>query len=192
MDHWEQGCQFVLSRMVVHPDKRVSSPEVLQDRIMFFQVIDGLKLSDGNLKLTTINEFLRRMAVMKAEQWMPEFHKNHLLFTEALLSETGNLNSKKRKGQAQQDDSANKKQKQNQANANSQNKRKLQASGYQGQDKNRLVELSAADRAANGVCPSRATKGAACPAKLAKFCKMTHQCPRHPGEFHSAKECNKI
>ena len=192
MGHWKEGCQFVLGRMVNHPDARVSRQEILTDRISFFQAVGKLSISNGMLKLKTINEFLRRMAVMKAEQWMPEFHKNHLLFTEALLSETGNLNSKKRKGQAQQDDSANKKQKQNQANANSQNKRKLQASGYQGQDKNRLVELSAADRAANGVCPSRATKGAACPAKLAKFCKMTHQCPRHPGEFHSAKECNKI
>ena len=99
MDHWEQGCQFVLSRMVVHPDKRVSSPEVLQDRIMFFQVIDGLKISDGNLKLTTINEFLRRMAVIKAELWMPEFDKNQLLFTEALLLESGFCSGTKRKAQ---------------------------------------------------------------------------------------------
>lgn len=99
MDHWEQGCQFVLSRMVVHPDKRVSSPEVLQDRIMFFQEIDGLKISDGALKLTTINEFLRRMAVIKAELWMPEFDKNQLLFTEALLLESGFCSGTKRKAQ---------------------------------------------------------------------------------------------
>ena len=86
MDHWEQSCQFVLSRMVVHPDKRVSSPEVLQDRIMFFRVINALDISDDALKLKAINEFLRRMAVLKAELWMPDFERNHLLFTEALLS----------------------------------------------------------------------------------------------------------
>ena len=109
---------------------------------MFFQVIDGLKISDGNLKLTTINEFLRRMAVIKAELWMPEFHKNHLLFTEALLSEVGTANSKKRKGQAQQDESGDKKQKQNRADAVSPKKTKPRGKGYQGPDKNRLVELS--------------------------------------------------
>ena len=33
MGHWSQGCQFELSRMMVHPNKRISSPDVLQDRI---------------------------------------------------------------------------------------------------------------------------------------------------------------
>ena len=85
MGHWSQGCQFELSRMMVHPNKRISSPDVLQDRIMFFQVIDALKFSDDALKLKTINEVLRRMAVLKAELWMPNLERNHLLFTEALL-----------------------------------------------------------------------------------------------------------
>ena len=193
MGHWKQGCQFVLARMVKHPDKRVSCQDVLTDRITFFQEVNSLSISNGPLKLKTINEFLRRMAVIKAELWMPEFHKNHLLFTEALLSEVGTANSKKRKGQAQQDESGDKKQKQNRADAVSPKKTKQRGKGYQGPDKNRLVELSAADRVANGVCPSRLTKGAACPCKgPPKFCTMTHGCPRHPGEFHSAKECNKI
>ena len=193
MGHWKQGCQFVLARMVKHPDKRVSCQDVLTDRITFFQEVNSLSISNGPLKLKTINEFLRRMAVIKAELWMPEFHKNHLLFTEALLSEVGTANSKKRKGQAQQDESGDKKQKQNRADAVSPKKTKPRGKGYQGPDKNRLVELSAAERVANGVCPSRLTKGAACPCKgPPKFCTMTHGCPRHPGEFHSAKECNKI
>ena len=106
MGHWKQGCQFVLARMVKHPDKRVSCQDVLTDRITFFQEVSSLSISNGSLKLKTINEFLRRMAVIKAELWMPEFNKHHLLFTEALLSEVGGADSKKRKGKAQQDDSA--------------------------------------------------------------------------------------
>jgi len=193
MGHWKQGCQFVLARMVKHPDKRVSCQDVLTDRITFFQEVNSLSISNGPLKLKTINEFLRRMAVIKAELWMPEFQKNHLLFTEALLSEVGTANSKKRKGQAQQDESGDKKQKQNRADAVSPKKPKQRVKGYLGPDKNRLVELSAAQRVANGVCPSRLTKNAACPCKgPPQFCTMTHGCPRHPGEFHSAKECNKI
>jgi hypothetical protein len=196
MGHWKQGCQFVLARMVTHSDKRVSSQDVLTDRITFFREVNNLSISNGPLKLKTINEFLRRVAVIKAELWMPEFHKNHLLFTEALLSEVGSSNSKKRKGQAQQEDSVNKKLKQDRAKADSPPKKLRQRGAgpaYQGQEKNRLVELSAAERVANGVCPSRLSKSAACPCKVSpKFCTMTHGCPRHPGEFHSAKECNKI
>ena len=194
MGHWKQGCQFVLERMVKHPDERVSSEVVLTDRISFFRVIQNLSISNGALKLRTINEFLRRMAVIKAELWMPEYYKNHLLFTEALLSEVGGPNSRKRKGQAQQDESGDKKQKQDRAKADSPPKKLRQrGSGYQGQEKNRWVELSFAERVTNGVCPSRASKSAACPCKgPPKFCRLTHECPRHPGEFHSAKECNKI
>ena len=117
MGHWKQGCQFVLARMVKHPDTRVSGKDVLTDRITFFQEVSNLSISNGSLKLKTINEFLRRMALIKAELWMPEFHKHHLLFTEALLSEVGGADSKKRKGKAQQDDSADKKQKQYRANS---------------------------------------------------------------------------
>ena len=191
MGHWKQGCQFVLARMLKHPNARVSSEEVVTDRIAFFQEVNELAISNGSLKLKTINEFLRRMAVLKAELWMPEFEKNHLLFTKALLTDTGAHISNKRKKQDRQNEGANKKQKQIHANADSPNKRKQQATGYLG--KNPLVEFSVTERVANGVCPSRKTKGQACPCKgPPRFCKFTHECPRHPGEFHAASECNKI
>ena len=193
MGHWKQGCQFVLARMVKHPDTRVSRQDVITDRIAFFQEVNDLSISNGPLKLKTVNEFLRRMAVIKAELWMPEFEKNHLLFTKALLSEAGGPSPKKRKSQYQQDESADKRQKHDRKKSDSPYKPKQSAKGYQGPEKNRLVELTAAERVTNGPCPSRSTKGAACPCKgPPRFCKFTHECPRHPGEFHSAKECNKI
>ena len=159
MGHWKEGCQFVLARMMRHPDARVSCTDVLTDRISFFQEVHKLSISNGSLKLKTINEFLRRMAVVKAELWMPEFHKNHLLFTEALLSEVGGSNFRRRKGQAQQDNSPVKKQKQVRANANSQKAINQNVKGYQGLDKDRLVELSATERVANSDSNSDADEG---------------------------------
>ena len=84
---------------------------------MFFQVIDGLKISDGTLKLTTINEFLRRMAVIKAELWMPEFDKNQLLFTKALLLGSEICSGTKRKVQGRAGRGADKVQRSKEADA---------------------------------------------------------------------------
>ena len=196
MGHWKQGFHFVVSRMLKHEDPMVCDPDLIQDRMAFLQQVNELKIDDGALKLKTINEFLRRVSASKSFHWMPEIVTHQLMFTGA-YHEATEAAVKKRKFNDGGAPNATKKQKweakkQQKWDAKSKGGNN-QGPGYQGKDSNKLVESSADERKANGVCPSRLSKSGVCPCKgPPKFCKFTHQCPRHPGEYHPGSQCNKM
>ena len=198
MGHWKQGFHFVISRMLKHDDLLVCDPDVIQDRLAFLQQVNDLKIDDGALKLKTINEFLRRVSASGSFHWMPEILTHQLMFTGA-YHEATEAAAKKRKFNDGGAPNVTKKQKweakkQQKWDAKNKGGAKLdRGTGYQGKDTNKLVESSADERTANGVCPSRLSKSGVCPCKgPPKFCKFTHQCPRHPGEFHPGSQCNKM
>ena len=190
MGHWKQGFHFVLARMLKHEDPLVCDPDIIQDRMAFFQMVNELKIDDGAFKLKTVNEFLRRVGASKSFLWMPEVVVHQLMFAGA-YHEATEAAAKKRKFNDGGAPNITKKQKW-EAKKKNKGGGGLQ-SGYQGKDSNKLVESSADERKANGVCPSRASKTGSCPCKgPPKFCKYTHECPRHSGEFHPASQCNKM
>ena len=179
--------------MLKHDDLLVCDPELIQDRLAFLQQVNDLKIDDGALKLKTINEFLRRVSASGSFYWMPEILTHQLMFTGA-YHEAAEAAAKKRKNNDGGILKNTKKQKW-EANAiakKHKGKGDFQG-GYQGKDSNKLVQSSADERKANGVCLSRVSKTGVCPCKgPPKFCKFTHECPRHPGEVHPASQCNKM
>ena len=196
----KEGMSFIAQRLMKEPEFRVDMTVGL-DRFAFINWIeqDFVHAASGD-RVAVLLEFIRR--VSKETHWMPEIAKQNTLLFRAFTGPPTQYHHRANADAPGSPDTPSTALRARSLRGRGGRGRGASPRGRGGAGRGGANQANAgahankftlAQRATNGVCPSRVTKEGVCPSGSEPWnCRFSHVCPRCKTTNHRAVHCNRL